>query len=1022
MCVNDKQSNVDDPGCGTFSAPCSVSDPAFIIDPTGTILEANSAFSSLFAIPTLSIEGLNAYGLQASAKHIPAVAARLREMVEEVIVTGKYVSFEEVLQGRTYKHVIDPERSGEGEIVRLLVTVREADREKNPESKETETFRSFLEALPGVAFLTDDALKLIGWNHHACDLFFGRHEATMTGIDAFSPIHPDDQDHVREVFRNVLELGADEFVETRVHHHGRSIHVWWKIHGKRVLIDGNACLMIIGTDISELKQREIELREHKKRFSQTLSASRVGVWEWNLKTNEKFWSDEMWNLYGLEQGNQKPSYELWASALHPEDRDMVILATDEAAQKKHELNLEYRICCSDGSIRWLMVRGRPVNDSQGHAISYIGTVIDITDRKQLFERVLSSEAKYRSIFDTIPKGITYCRMIYEDEIPVDFIYLIVNPAFESLTGHRNVVGKRFTEVLPNTHLALEEFFQLVSRVAGTGLPEQTEYYLNTFNEWLSITVVSPEKDHFVATFEVITELKRAELSAREDKAKLDGALASMTDALFFCDTDGRLIDFNEAFATFYRFRSKKECLKSLAEYPDILEAHLENDELAQFDQWAVPRALRGETASQAIYRLRRKDTGETWTGSYGFAPVRDNNGQIVGAVVTARDITDQKYTENALRENEIKFRSIFDYAPVAIGIGDISEGQMMEVNTSWLNLFGYTRDEVIGRKVSDLRLYSDCEERDRIVGILKAHGRVEKRHVLLRKKSGEIMNILYSAESMTLGGRPCLLVMMIDVTPPNREEKEIESFRKNALHLEPMVAESTILHHEECDRIRDFMTMMAYECLTPLSIIRGNIDLIELKMKFGDCMNDIELNKINRSVDRMMDLLDVAIQESRISETHKTESLTVFRIAPLIAALLESFRAIWPERSIIYSGHLDECEVSGKPLQIKLAIFNLLDRARKNSPPDSLIDMQVYPEGGAVVFRIRNQGSHILPDEEKIISTHKKEHRFGNISSDGMQLWLVLDIVERHGGSVALENIETGVEVTVRLPLSSSSG
>jgi PAS domain S-box-containing protein len=1019
---NDNLSIENVPDAGPYAISAAFSYPAFIIDTSGTILEFNSAFSSLFAIPSLNIAGLNAYGLQASGKHVAAVASGLKEIVEDAIESGKSLSFEEVLQGRTFIHTIEPLRSSEGDIAKLLITVRDVEKHKGNDEADADTFRFPLEAIPGVAFLTDESLKLIAWNHQARDAFFGRHEATMTGIDAFSSIHSDDLDHIRETFLSVLAVGAEEFIEARAHHHRSSSHVWWKIHGKRVVIDGNQCLMIIGTDITALKQRESELRAHKKWFSQSLSESRIGVWEWNLKTNEQFWSDEMWNLYGLERGTQKPSFELAASVLHPRDREMVIQASTDSAQNKREINLEYRVFSNDGSTRWLMVHGRPVHDSQGHGVSFIGTVIDITDRKQLFEQLLCSEAKFRSIFDTIPNGITYCKMIYEHEIPVDFIYLIVNPAFESLTGHREVTGKRFTEVLPNIHLALEEFFQLVARVASTGLPEKMEYYLGTFHEWLSITVVSPEKDHFVATFEVITELKTAELSAREDNARLVAALSSMTDAMFFCDADGRLIDCNEAFATFYRFRSKKECLKSIDEYPEILDAYLENGELARFDQWVIPRALRGEKASQAIYKLRRKDTGENWTGSYGFAPIRSNDGHIIGAVVTARDITEQKNTENALRENEIKFRSIFDYAPLAIGIGDLSEGQMIEFNNSWLKLFGYTRNEIQGRTVDDLRLYSDNDERDRIIGILNAHGRVVNRPVQLRKKTGEIMDILYSAETLTLGDRPCLLVMLMDVTPPNQDEKDLESDMQNASNLEPLVADISHRQREETERMRDLMTITANECLAPLDIIRRNIGLMELKKKLGDFMNEIEINKITRSIEHMAILLEYAIQESCDSVPQTAEPFTVFSMASLIADSIETFRSMWPERSLIYSEHFDDGEISGKLSRLKLAIFSLLDNARMYSPQDSLIEMDAYTEHGEAVVGMRYQKGYFTKDKEELFPGEQEEHIYDDKATDGMRLWLVTDIIKQHYGSVTHERFGFGGKVTVRLPLNERSG
>lgn len=148
----------------------------------------------------------------------------------------------------------------------------------------------------------------------------------------------------------------------------------------------------------------------------------------------------------------------------------------------------------------------------------------------------------------------------------------------------------------------------------------------------------------------ITERKLAEEQLRASRATLDAALSSMTDAVFIADNQGHFHHLNDAFATIHRFKNREECVRNLAEYPALLEVYFPNGDLAPLDQWAVPRALRGETVTNAEYTLRRKDTGETWVGSYSFGPIRDAGGAIAGAVVVGRDITDRKRSEQAILE------------------------------------------------------------------------------------------------------------------------------------------------------------------------------------------------------------------------------------------------------------------------------------------------------------------------------------------------------------------------------------
>lgn len=160
----------------------------------------------------------------------------------------------------------------------------------------------------------------------------------------------------------------------------------------------------------------------------------------------------------------------------------------------------------------------------------------------------------------------------------------------------------------------------------------------------------------VTTCEDITERKKVDENSQENLIKLKSALASMSDAVFISDPEGRLVNFNEAFTTFHRFSDKARCLPTLAEYSDILDICLPDGKPVPLDQWPISRALRGETATNVEYILRRKDTGETWWGSHNFAPLRNQEGLIVGSVVTARDITERKHAEDALRQNEQFYR------------------------------------------------------------------------------------------------------------------------------------------------------------------------------------------------------------------------------------------------------------------------------------------------------------------------------------------------------------------------------
>jgi PAS domain S-box-containing protein len=122
-----------------------------------------------------------------------------------------------------------------------------------------------------------------------------------------------------------------------------------------------------------------------------------------------------------------------------------------------------------------------------------------------------SETRYSSLFENMLEGFAYCRMIFEDGRPTDFVYLEVNRAFEHLTGLKDVVGKKISELVPGIPQAHPELFEKYGRVASSGQPERFEVRLDRLRIWLAVSAYSPSPGHFIAVFDNITERKEAEL-------------------------------------------------------------------------------------------------------------------------------------------------------------------------------------------------------------------------------------------------------------------------------------------------------------------------------------------------------------------------------------------------------------------------------------------------------------------------------------------------------------------------------
>jgi len=138
-----------------------------------------------------------------------------------------------------------------------------------------------------------------------------------------------------------------------------------------------------------------------------------------------------------------------------------------------------------------------------------------------------------------------------------------------------------------------------------------------------------------------------------------------------------------------------------------------------------------------------------------------------------RLLAEQRQMEACLLRSEEKFAKLFNNAPIAIGIGGKDDGRIVEVNDAWLQLYGFEREEVIGRTTMELNLYVRAEERKELIGLIDRHGHIVNRETLLRRKTGDIIPVQYSAELVRLGEETFLQVMMTDITEQKRIEIEL---------------------------------------------------------------------------------------------------------------------------------------------------------------------------------------------------------------------------------------------------------
>ena len=177
-----------------------------------------------------------------------------------------------------------------------------------------------------------------------------------------------------------------------------------------------------------------------------------------------------------------------------------------------------------------------VNNHQFALIKREGewTLLESSKKKKIEEELKESKYKYLSLFDNMLDGYAHCEMIYDNQgNPIDFIYLNVNEAFERLTGLSNVQGKKISEIIPQTKETHPELLEIYGKVASTGKPEKFEIDFKPLDRWFTVSVYSPQKNHFIAVFENITERKDADEKLNEtlkNYSQLNQTLLALRDS------------------------------------------------------------------------------------------------------------------------------------------------------------------------------------------------------------------------------------------------------------------------------------------------------------------------------------------------------------------------------------------------------------------------------------------------------------------------------------------------------------
>ena len=267
-------------------------------------------------------------------------------------------------------------------------------------------------------------------------------------------------------------------------------------------------------ELAERRRAEELLRQSQERYALAERASQDGLWDWNLLTNEEYFSPRFKEMLGLEDEDLPGHNSAFLNRLHPEDRVLVEEATRQHLAAGARYQVEFRLRHQDGGYRWMISRGEAVRDATGRPVRMVGAVTDITGPKQAEAALRESEERYRSIFANAPVGIFQS---VQDRL------LFVNPAMATMFGYTSPAEMLADKPNPSAFYAHpEQRSQMLRESMSSGNYVNHEVKErrkdgSTFTTSTHLRVVSDPAGNlqFIEGFvEDITERRQAELGMR----------------------------------------------------------------------------------------------------------------------------------------------------------------------------------------------------------------------------------------------------------------------------------------------------------------------------------------------------------------------------------------------------------------------------------------------------------------------------------------------------------------------------
>jgi PAS domain S-box-containing protein len=425
-------------------------------------------------------------------------------------------------------------------------------------------------------------------------------------------------------------------------------------------------------DVTEHREAEEALRKSQYFLEEAQRVAQIGCWVAPMTDEPLLWTAEAYRIAGIPGGTRMTVQSFLDTVVHRDDRDAVQRAIAAAVAGESAYQIEHRIVRPDGDVRWVLERATVVRDEAGAAQRMIGITQDVTERRRATDQLRASEARYRTIVETTSEGVWL--------VDARVITTFVNERMAEMLGYSRdeLIGRHAFEFMDEEAriVAAEKWKRREQGFA--------EVYENRYlrKDGTAIWVLAKTNPVFdddgtyagsVGLLSDMTERRRSE----ETRNRLAAIVESSQDAIISKTLQGIITSWNRGAERLFGYSEEEMIGRPIT---DLFPRERLGEEAE-----IIARIARGESVEHFDTVRLRKD-GSPVEVSLLISPIRGTAGEIVGVAKIARDMTERRKAEAALRRSEEQLRQ----SQKLEAIGSLAGGVAHDFNNLLSVILSYT--------------------------------------------------------------------------------------------------------------------------------------------------------------------------------------------------------------------------------------------------------------------------------------------------------------------------------------------